>query len=361
MPKAQQRVLVTRRGYMPFTSASTRGPRPVSRAMRAAKSRQLASGAAKFKRGLGATTMLGRRKQNMTKQIVPAQQGGLPSFSRFQLTNKPNKTLLAMKRVSAPNYRVTNGANQFVNTEGFQNAGVYTWLGRADMINLLSLVPGAGGTYPNAPKRLHVESIVNELLMTNSSLATQYVDIYDIVRKRDAGYTTGGQGADSPTSNPYEAWRYGVSDQAPTSPDLTAWQNVSSLPTDSKLFNDYFRVIKRSHIGLVAGATHRHSVILKTNRIIDSALVGRCSGDLAGYAVYTLVVINGQPASIKTEAGAIVTTATTALDVVNSRRFKYSYVQDNAVVWNVTDNLSTLTGELITQPSLGNFVTNSVA
>lgn len=361
MVKYQQRHLVGRRSTVSFLSPITPGRRPATRALKAAKSRMLASGAAKFKRGMAATTMLGRRKQNMTKQIVRAQQGGLPSFSKFQLTNKPNKTLLAMKRVSAPNYRVTNGANQIVNLEGFQNAGVYTWLGRADMVSLLSYVPGAGGVYPNAPKRLHVESIVNELLMTNSSLATQYVDIYDIVRKRDAGYSTSGQGGDSPTSNPYEAWRYGVSDQTSTSPDLTAWTNVSSLPTDSKLFNDYFRVIKRSHIGLVAGATHRHSVILKTNRIIDSALVGRCSGDLAGYAVYTMVVINGQPASIKTEEGAVVTTATTALDVVNSRRFKYSYVQDNTVIWNVTDNLSTLTGEVITQPSLGNFVSNSIA
>lgn len=354
-------VNVVRRGGITSTMRPARpGRRAQSAGARAAKSRLLSSGAARFKRA--SMTAFGRRKQqNMTKQIVRAQQGGLPSFSKFQLTNKPNKTLLAMKRVSAPNYRITNGAEQIVNLEGFQSAGVYTWLGRDDMVNLLSLVPGAGSVYPNAPKRLHVESIVNELLMTNSSLATQYVDIYDIVRKRDAGYSSGGQGSPSPTSNPYEAWRYGVSDQTSTSPDLTAWTNVSSLPTDSKLFNDYFRVIKRSHIGLVAGATHRHSVILKTNRIIDSAVVGRCSGDLAGYSVYTLLVINGQPASIKTETTPIVTTATTALDVVNSRRFKYSYVQDNTVIWNVQDNLSTLTGELITQPSLGNFVSNSIA
>lgn len=297
------------------------------------------------------------KKQNLVRKTVRSSMGGLPSFSKFQLANRPNKTVLAMKRVSAPNYYVVNGSEQIVNSEGFQNAGVYTWLGKTDMTTILATVPGAGGSYPNAPKRCHVESVVNELLMTNSSLATQYIDIYDIVRKRDAGYTSGGPG---PTGTPLEAWKVGVSDQSPTSPDFTAWQNVSSLPTDSKLFSDYFRIVKRSYVGLVAGATHRHQVILKPNRIIDSELLQRANGDLAGYTVYTLLVINGQPASIKDEAGAIVTTATTALDVVNSRRIKYSYVQDNTNIWNVYDNLSSLVGEVITQPSLGTFVPNAI-
>lgn len=331
-----------------------RSARPVGRprltaAQTAARTRLRTSGAPRFARS---AVMVQRRKQNIKKTMVRASQGGLPSFSKFQLINKPNKYVLAQKRVSAPNYWLQNAATQIVNAEGFQNANLYVWDSTTQLGNILGYVPGVSGA-PSIPKRYHLESVVGELLMTNSSLATQYVDIYDIVRKRDTGNATY-------TDNPLDAWRYGVSDQTVTSPDLEAWKNVMSLPTDSKLFNDYFRVIKRNHIGLVAGATHRHSVILKPNKIIDSELIRRSNGDLAGYAVYCLVVINGQPASISDEAGAIVTTAKTALDVVYSGRFKYSFVNDNTNLWTVNDNLSTLTGEVITQPSLGAFVSNSI-
>lgn len=321
-------------------------------------------GAGRANKARAAATRLGagvmryrKRKQNIKKTLVRPSQGGLPSFSKFQLTNKPNKYVIAQKRVSAPNYFLQNGANQIVNSEGFQNANFYVWNSTQELFNISSLVPGGGTAYPNAPKRFHLESVVGELLMTNSSLATQYVDIYDIVRKRDQGASGGGS---PPTADPLSAWRQGVSDQTSTSPDFTAWQNVMSLPTDSKLFNDWFRVIKRSHVGLQAGSTHRHSVILKPNKIIDTELLQRSNGDLAGYSVYVLVVINGQPASIKDEGGAIVTTATTALDCVYSSRVKYSWVADNTNAWNVRDNLSTLTGEQITQPSLGSFVPNQV-
>lgn len=331
----------------------------VSKGMSQALRRLATSGAPKFKRGTATRVAYGKKRQNLMKTIVAPGRGGLPSFSKFALTNKPNKTLLAMKRVSAPNYRVYNGSEQIVNLEGFQNAGVYAWNDRGDLLAIQALVPAQTTTYPFAPNRYHLESMVGELLMTNSSLATQYIDIYDIVQKRDTGYNPGAPGT-GPTANPLNAWKYGVSDQSPTAPDLNAWECINSLPTDSKLFNDWFRIIKRSHIGLTAGATHRHSVVLKPNKIVDAELLQRCNGNLAGFTCYSMVVINGQPASVKSEAGAVVTTATTALDVVVARRTKYSYVQDNTTVWNVVDNLQSLVNEQVTQDGLGSFVTNSI-
>lgn len=278
-------------------------------------------------------------------------------MSKWIMSRLPSKRVLAMKRVGAPNTYVTNYGTYTKNQEGYQNASVF---GHAniDFLRLIkSKVPNT--TAPQVAQFV-LESFTSEFLMTNSSLATQYIDIYDIVRKRDAQYAVGNP-ADAPTLDPVNAWKYGVSDQIPSSPDLQAFQNVNSLPTDSRLFNDYFKVVKRTHIGLVAGATHRHHVVMKLNKLIDTEVLNKAYGDLAGYTTYTLVVINGQPTSIPTEEGTpVVTTAQTQLDIVYAIRAKYTYVLDNQVAWYVQDNLSSLTGEQITQPSLGKFVTNQV-
>lgn len=303
---------------------------------------------------LGASVMRYRKRKQNIKRVLPVPaRGGLPSFSKFVLSNKLNPVTKTIKRATEPNFWVNNFASQVVNAEGFQNAETY-WFANLDHLKQMALlVPNASSTGV-APKRYLLESIVGEFMMTNSSLATQYVDIYDVVRKRDCG-------ANTYSGTPLAAWEKGVSDQSSAPPDMTAWKNINSLPTDSKLFCDYFRVIKRTHIGLSAGATHRHSVLLRPNRIVDTALLNEANGDLKGFAVYTMVVINGQPASIPSEVGpATVTTATTALDIVWSARFKYTWLYDNTRSWVVQDNLSSLKGEQITQDGLGAFVSNTI-
>lgn len=344
MPKNQLYPGVRRR--------AARVGRPVrSAGRRAALNRLAVSGAPKFRRTTATKLAYGRKRSVMRRSMAAPAQGGLPSFSKWISSRPPSKRVLAMKRVGAPNQYIYNGATQIVNAEGFQASVNFPFQSLDLLKQIAVLVPGSGNSQPF---QYVLESTTAELLMTNSSLATQYVDIYDIVRKRDQGNTDA-------TKSPWHAWQYGVSDQTATAPDLTAFNNINSLPTDSRLFNDYFRVIKRTHIGLVAGGTHRHHVTLKCNKLIDSEVLNRASGDLAGIAVYTLLVINGQPASILQESGpAIVTTATTALDVVQAIRMKYTFVVDNRVAWTVSDNLSTLVGEQITQPSLGAFVTNTV-
>ena len=250
---------------------------------------------------------LGARRRKPTYKLVKGQIGGLPSFSRFKLYNQPSSRVKIAKKIGAPNIWITNNPFQIVNAEGFQNAGVCHWGSLVDMITIGTKVPDA----TLKVRQFYLESVTGEMLMSNSSLATQYVDIYDIVRKRDCGLAPGGVLV---TGDPIMSWKYGVSDQDPAGPNLTDYQAVTSKPTDSRLFNDYFTVVQKSRVGLAAGATHRHRVNYAINKVIDTELLNRANGDLAGYTVYTMVVINGQPASVKDASGAVVTTATTALD-----------------------------------------------
>lgn len=345
------------RQFLALARRATQRRLPSSRVMPASRSSRPVSSRARRAVATASRTML-RRKQKFTmapRRPLPAV-GGLPSFSKWITTRKPSKRVLAMKRVGAPNFYVTNFGSFIKNQEGFQAATDY---GHAN-IDLLRLIKSK---VPNtsAPQvtQFVLESFTSEFLMTNSSLATQYIDIYDVIRKRDTQYAAGDL-AQNPTIDPHNAWKYGVSDQSAAPPDLAAYQNINSLPTDSRLFNDYFKVVKRTHIGLVAGATHRHHVVHKMNKLIDTEVLNKAYGDLAGYTTYTLVVINGQPTSVPTETDPVVTTAQTQLDIVYSIRAKYTWVSDNQISWYVTDNLSSLTGEQITQPSLGKFVTNEV-
>lgn len=328
--------------------------RPVqSAARKAALARLAAQALPKFRRGAGRRgARVLKPKQNMRKTLATPSVGGLPSFSSWFAYNKPSKRVSTMKKVAAPNYWVSNQGLQISNSEGFQAATEFGYNTLAQLQAIMANVPGQNVS--PRPSTFVVESVSAEFLMTNSSLATQYVDIYDIVRKRDMGNNTN-------TSAPVEAWQTGISDEIYATPDLTAFTNFNCLPTDARLFNDYFKIIKRTHIGLAAGATHRHHVGLKCNKLIDSEMLIRASGDLAGVACYTMVVINGQPCSIDASGGAVVTTAKTALDVVAAIRVKYTWVADNQVLWSFKDNLSSLTGEVITQPSLGAFVANTIA
>lgn len=192
-----------------------------------------------------ATKLLMYRKKRSSKyNVVRSSMGGLPSMSQFVLNNKPSKRVAMAKKLGAPNIWITNYGKQIYNQEGFQEALAFTFGGLTDLQTIATKVPDT----TQVVRQFYLQSIVGELMMTNSSLATQYVDIYDIVRKRDVGK---GQG----TSDPFNAWKYGVSDQDPAGPNLTDYQIITSKPTDSRLMNDWFKIVKKSRVGLVAGAT----------------------------------------------------------------------------------------------------------
>lgn len=293
-----------------------------------------------------------RRNNPMNKKIVKGALGGQATFSKWSATNRASPRVSAMKKVGAANFYITNEAAQMITTEGFQEAGSWTFQSTADLKEISLNVPGGGAGI--VPRQYVLESCKAEYMITNSTLATMYIDIYDVVRRRDADLSIG-----PGSQNPREAWVKGVYDQTGGA-DPTAYRNINSLPTDSRLFKDYFKVVQRSHIGLSQGATHKHHVILKSNKLIDTALLNNkeAEEDLAGLSVYTMIVVYGQPASIQSEVGTVVTTAQGAIDVVKAVRYKYTWVQDTANNFYYTDNLSTLNGETIVSAGAGAFVPN---
>lgn len=279
------------------------------------------------------------------RKPIPAQ-GGMPSFSQFKLTKRPSARVATKKKVTAANYYVTNNAYQILANEGFQEIADQPFQSLVDLKQIALNVPNTSGI---PPAEYVLESTVGEFMITNSSLATAYVDIYDVIRKRDVGI------ANNTTQSPGQAWQSGVADE--NNGGILAYRNINSLPTDSRLLKDYFKIVRRTHVGLAQGATHRHSVKLKANELIDTALLKSVSGDIAGVTVYTMISVYGQPASVP-EAG--VTTAKIALDIVRTVRYKYTWVADNTNSFVFVDNLITTAGEEVVSAGAGAIVPNAV-
>lgn len=300
-----------------------------------------------------------RRKNPMIRRKAYSNVGGQGTFSTFSLTNRASPRVRTMKKVGAPCYDLINNSQQLVVSEGFQGNQTFYFNDIGSLRRYDSHVPvdyDPAHTLPSLQnKRFLLESTTGEYLISNSSLATAYVDIYDIVRKRDATGLTG------PTSSPSAAWSAGVSNESGAiTPNPIG--DLHILPTDSMLFKDYFKVKKRTHIALAQGATHRHSLKLKVNKLIDEELIGNASGDLAGFTVYTMIVAYGQPASVPASEPSTgpnpVTTAKVALDVVYSSRTKFTWVQDNTTNLWVNDNLVSLPNEVVVSAGSGTFLTN---
>lgn len=326
-------------------------------------------------------TMTKNKRNPMARKIVRGNVGGVPSFSSYSASRPINAKVSAMKHVGASNYYVTNQARQLVVAEGYQNAISFPHQSWSDIqsISALAVPSGQPSTYTSASvytKQFVLESLKSEFLMTNSTLATCYVDIYDVVRKRDA-QTGAGRVVPSPsapssgqdlipnaTQKPEDSWLLGSSIEAGypvTVQNPQPSQMVGALPTDSLLFKDYFKVVQRSHIALSQGATHRHTINLKSNHLVDQFLLsGDYQNDIAGLTMYTMIVCYGQPASISGgDSAPVVTTAKVALDIVVGYRYKYTWISDSTVSFTSSDNLSSLTGEQVVSIGAGQIVANA--
>lgn len=316
----------------------------------------------RLRRNVAPRLALYRRRRNnpMIRRQPYTAAGGAGTYSIFKLFRKASPRVKAMKRVGQPNIDIWNLGEQLQVLEGFQNSLAFNYLNQATVTRLFTHLPA--GVPSTGARKMVVQSVTGEYIMTNSSLATAYVDIYDIVRKHDANPANPG------SQNPVTAWRQGVQTEAGTNA-LPFDQDINSLPTDSSLFSDYFKVIKRTHVPLAQGATHKHSIKYAPNQVIDEQMYTNglpnltpIAAEIAGTTIWTMIVVHGQPASIPREGGglATVTTAAVNIDLVYAQRTKYTWVQDLSVTFYQNDNLSSLTGEFVVSAGSGTIVPNQV-
>lgn len=223
---------------------------------------------------------------------------------------------------------------------------------------------GNAGSIPNATFRYVLESAMSVLHLANTCGTPVNMELYDIVCKRDTpqvplAFTgnflstvftnpVGRDGQGTTILDPSIAWYLGMTNQASqaTGFETNAQElpigpsNLGATPYQSKLFKDYFKVVRKSNVVLPIGGQHKHFVDLKPNFIIDNDLMSQ-NNTFKGLSFFTLVVVNGVPviACPRVDASGNpidplgdkygdASTSAVSVSVIQNIKYKWSWVED---------------------------------
>lgn len=232
-----------------------------------------------------------------------------------------------MKAVASPNIQHKNYAATLSSVPGLQVFTSFPTLNGVDLHDLQQLVPH------NEPNRLVIENSQTEITFTNSNNCAVEVELYDIVFKRDVAVdqtlnTNVGTYTYTTIDQMIQAGARAGSGTAPGGTDVSRF--IGASPFDSQPFKDYCRVVKRTHIMLASGASHRHQQQVGVNKLIDASIASDLTkAYVKGFSYATLLYARGVAAYAPDEppVGGP-TTNGVFLNIATSTRVKYTYVQD---------------------------------
>lgn len=233
----------------------------------------------------------------------------------------------AMKAVGAPDIYHQNYAQVLNTATGLQT---YTSFPSVTPAQLKAI---SGNTPSGAPNRVLIQNAQTEITFTNVNNTSCEVELYDIFFKRDLSIganitTTLGnytiEDIDEMIANGAKA----SANIAPGGSDVSRY--IGASPFDSQPFKNYCRVVKRTHVMLASGASHRHQALIGVNKLGDESIIG--NDDLTylkGFTYATLMYVRGVGAYDPTDVTGGATVNGVFLNVVTSVRIKYTYVTDN--------------------------------
>ena len=250
------------------------------------------------------------RKSAGFSKVIQGRAGQV-TFSSASHYQKRNHQSALIKDLSAPSmFSGSNGAT-FNCLAGTQSSVSFANIGVAQMSALLQFAATSSvGTslQTRGAARSVILGATNEYLVCNSTETSATVDIYDITLKRDLQTQwealVNGQTYVS-AANPESYWDNGLLiQQTQITPPAIAFKDIlNTVPTDSQLFNNYFKITKKSKINLCPGATHKHLVKIATNRLVDQLLPNVNMSGTLGFTTYTMFVVSGQPVYVTEGVG----------------------------------------------------------
>ena len=208
--------------------------------------------------------------------------------------------------------------------------GQWNSIADTQQMSTLTFANAAAAVTGQNPTRFCVQSLQAEVQLVNSSTASTQVDIYDIVCRRDVPILAS---AVYNASTPQAAWMSGVELQSTLSDPGGSPQAyiIGSLPTDSQLFKDYYKVIQRKTVLMGPTAQHTHKFSIRTNKEFDRNMLSTMNGTMSGlkgYTHFTMLVTRGQPGLLGA-AGGVTTLTNPLLRYVTTERYVYSAVYRN--------------------------------
>lgn len=325
------------------------------------------------RKGVRGRKNLARRRQSVRQQSrgLPKRQtlqsslGGL-SLTRYVSTRKPNTVAKFIKNSGSPNYiNITypgiiygEGGTQAFSSWYLNTAGdlqrIWASIQALNVArNAVSgaLVSGAGSS-TNQSFRYVLESALSMLHLANTSGTPLNVELYDICAKRDSpqrAFDLSGNllafniSKGTGILDPSTAWFLGMQNQQSIAsgfasatgfqPEKSDPTNLGATPYQSKLFKDYFKVLRKTNVSIPIGGQHKHHVDLKPNAIIDGDMMSQ-NAIYRGLSFFTLIVVSGVPVvacpgnGTQEGAGADVATSAVSLSVIQSVKYKWTWVED---------------------------------
>ncbi|ALE29738.1 putative capsid protein [Lake Sarah-associated circular molecule 12] len=260
-------------------------------------------------------------------RLITTMAGLLTNSTWTQKARKLGFQARAMRAVGAPNIYHANFALPVVVPPGLQDFISFPTLQRTQLQAILSSVPQSSGL-----NRALIQSAQTELTFTNVTNAPVQVEMYDIMFRRDLStdalvVNNGNNFTFATIEEMIKSGCQAANGIAPGGTDVSSYIGASAY--DSQIFKDYCRVVKRQHVLLASGATHRHQSNIGINKIIDES-VG-ANEDLIyvkGYTYATLILTRGVGAFDATASVPNSTTNGAFLNFVTSVRIKYTWVAD---------------------------------
>lgn len=179
-------------------------------------------------------------------------------------------------------------------------------------------------------KDLFIESLKAEVNMVNASESSNSLVIYDVIARGDL--SSAGK-----NSSPGAAWSYGVDSEGGSATD---YKIIGSVPTDSVMFNKFFKIVQRTRVNLPPGGMHRHEVTYRPNRKVQGFWPDAAPYGLGGLTCYTLIVHYGQPAHDSTTTTSV-TMDISSLDIVTKTNILYKFLENSTINWQKNNTLAT--------------------
>ena len=270
--------------------------------------------------------------QNAKLQVAGHGAGG--TFTSVYIKKPLTPWLKGMKKVAASNFSYTNSSQRL--TTGSSLQGVSTVSKTFDATDLALLFQST-----NATCRTLLESVTENNLYRNQSNNDCFLVIYDMVARRDMSSTT-------TDYTPYNCWYNGAGD---TGMSAIATNYPGATPFAVPRFTQYFDVKKVSHIILPAGGCHNHRIHYEPNRMITREVIADNNQNIKGLTMYSMAVIYGAPDNNLT--GTTVTSGSAAIDFVQTKQYKWTYMTDAVTNNNYTNSLSVVATEYVMQDESG--------
>lgn len=313
----------------------------VGKAARSAPVRRAASAAmSAVSSGLSAS-LTSRRTQYVT--IKP----GGATTSLFSHKSPCPKYMKQVFKEMSPQVYVSNSGNRTTTVTGQQGNGWYLCLQASgvagdytsttsDMPAILNQIYGGAATGAQKTGRLYFKSVQQNLMLTNNQTNNCFVDIYDVVAKRDGNQGIAG------------SWHQGLIDQGMS----VGAVGINIVPTMSTTFNQHWKVLKKTSIELGPGVSHRHISSIKFNKAFNAERLQDASVQFGGLTTGIMYVFWGAPDHDATSVTAV-STGSALIDAVYSKQIMYTYAQPQQTATKYLSGLGTITTERAVNPESG--------